>query len=59
MQNADRVTRELREALTAYAKLDATSTAVAVVALFGVTNAKRLAPMLQEIAHNVQPGRKT
>ena len=54
MDNVERVTGELRDALTAYGKLNGPDTALVIVALFGVTNSKRLAPLLQEAAHNVQ-----
>jgi hypothetical protein len=54
MEKVDRVTAALRDALAAYAALDQPSAARVVVALFGVTNSKRLAPMLDECARNVQ-----
>jgi hypothetical protein len=52
------VTNALRDALTAYEKLDGPDQALVIVALFGVTQSKRLAPMLEEIAQDVQPGSK-
>ena len=58
MDSVDVVTNSLRDALGAYAKLDASDTALVIVALFGVAQSKRLAPLLQEIAHNVQPASK-
>jgi hypothetical protein len=54
MNRVDRVTNELRSALIAYTQLDAHGTARAVVALFGLGQSKRLAPLLDEIARNVQ-----
>ena len=58
MDKVERVTSALRDALTAYAKLNAPDTALVIVALFGVAQSKRLAPLLQEVAHNVQPVRE-
>ena len=57
MNNADLVTNALRDALTAYGKLDGPDTALVIVALFG-NQSKRLAPMLEEIAQSVQPTSK-
>ena len=53
MNKPDLVTNALRDALTAYSKLDGPDTALVIVALFG-TQSKRLAPMLEEIAQGVQ-----
>ena len=53
----DLVTYALRDALTAYEKLDRPDSALVIVALFGVSQSKRLALFLQEIAHNVQPAK--
>ena len=58
MTKADLVTNALRDALTAYRKLDGPDTALVIVALFGVTQSKRLAPMLEEIAQAVQSATK-
>ena len=58
MNKADLVTNALRDALTAYRKLDGPDTALVIVALFGVTQSKRLAPMLEEIAQAVQSASK-
>jgi hypothetical protein len=55
MDKVESVTKALRDALAAYAKLDGPDTALVIVALFGVLHSKRLAPLLEEIAHNVQP----
>ena len=46
----------LRDALTAYRNLDGPDTALVIVGLFVVTQSKRLAPMLEEIAQSVQGG---
>ena len=43
----------MRDASVAYEKLDGPDTALVLVALFGVTHSKRLAPMLEEIAQTV------
>ena len=59
MHKADDVTNALRDALTAYGKLGGSDAALVVVALFGVTQSKRLAPMLEEIANNVQQASKS
>ena len=53
-----RGTNALRDALVAYEKLDGPDSALVIVALFGVTDSKRLAPMLEEIAQSVQPASK-
>jgi hypothetical protein len=58
MGNVNRITNGLRDALTAYAQLDTHHTARIVVALFDVTEAKRTAPMLDELARSVQPASK-
>ena len=58
MNKADLVTNALRDALTAYGQLDGPGTALVIVALFGVTQSKRFAPMLEEIAQSVQPASK-
>ena len=58
MNKADLVTNALRDALTAYRKLDGPDTGLVIVALFGVTQSKRLAPMLEEIAQAVQSASK-
>jgi hypothetical protein len=54
MNKADLVTNALRDALAAYTKLDGPDTALVTVALFGVTQSKRLAPLLEELALSVQ-----
>ena len=59
MGKVDVVTNALRDALVAYGKLDGPDTALVIVALFGVTQSKRLAPMLEEISQNVQPASNT
>jgi hypothetical protein len=58
MDMVESITKALRDALVAYAKLDGPDTAIVIVALFGVTQSKRLAPMLEEIALSVQPASK-
>jgi len=58
MNKADLVTNALRDAFMAYSKLDGPDTALVIVALFGVTQSKRLAPFLEEIAQSVQPASK-
>ena len=47
MNKPDLVTNAPREALTAYSKLDGPDTALAIVALFGVTQLKRFGNILQ------------
>jgi len=59
MDEVELVTNALRDALAAYEKLDGPDSALVIVALFGVSHSKRLAPLLEEIAHNVQPASKT
>ena len=54
MDEIEATTKALHAALTKYASLAPHGTARVVVALFGLTHAKRLAPMLDEIAHAVQ-----
>jgi hypothetical protein len=58
MDKVERVTSALRDALMAYANLNTPDTALVIVAFFGVAHSKRLAPLLQEVAHNVQPASK-
>jgi hypothetical protein len=58
MDRIDRVSAALRDALIAYAKLDQASMPRVVVSLFGITQSKRLAPMLDELARHVQPMRE-
>jgi len=53
MDKVELVTDALRDALTAYRKLDGPDTALVIIALFGMQS-KRLAPMLEEIAQSVQ-----
>ena len=48
----------MRDASVAYEKLDGPDTALVLVALFGVTHSKRLAPMLEEIAQTVVQANK-
>ena len=55
MDKVDCVTDALRDSLRAFAQLHQPSAAGVVVALYGVTQSKRLAPMLDVIARNVQP----
>lgn len=59
MSNVDRVTDALRDALTAFGKLNGPDSSIVIVALFGVAQSKRLTPMLEEIPQNVQPASKT
>ena len=59
MDQAERVTDALRTALTTYAQLDPPGAARVVVALFGLADVKRLAPLLDELARNVQPAQNT
>ena len=59
MTNVDRVTTALRDALAAYSRLDGPDASLVVLALFGVPQSKRLAPMLEVIAQNVQPASGT
>ena len=58
MDKVNLVTKALRDALVAYAKLDGPDTALVIVALFGVAQSKRFAPLLQEVADNVQAASK-
>ena len=58
MDQVERVTNALRDALVAYEKLDGPDSALVIAALFGVTHSKRLAPMLEEISQSVQPASK-
>lgn len=58
MEKVESVTNSLRDALITYEKLDGPDTALVLVALFGVTHSKRLAPMLEEIAQAVVHGSK-
>ena len=58
MDQVERVTNALRDALVAYEKLDGPDSALVIVALFGVTHSKRLAPMLEEISQSAQPASK-
>ena len=55
MNNADLVTNALRDALTAYGTLDGPDTALVIGRAIWSTQSKRLAAMLEEIAHSVQP----
>ena len=55
MDEAEIVTNSLRDSLTAFLQLDQSTAARVVVALYGVPQSKRLAPMLDVIARNVQP----
>ena len=59
MDKVQFVTNALRDALKAYEKLDGPDQALVIVALFGVTQSKRLAPMLEEVVQQVQPTSKT
>lgn len=54
MDKVELVTNALRDALRAYETLDGPDQALVIVALFGVTQSKRLAPMLEEVAQHVQ-----
>ena len=59
MDNVERVTNELRDALNSYGKLDGPDAALVIVALFGATHSKRVAPQLEDLARSVQPAQKT
>jgi hypothetical protein len=58
MDKVELITNALRDALAAYERLDGPDTALVIAALFGLEKSKRLAPMLEEIAQNVQPASK-
>ena len=58
MDKVELVTNALSDALAAYAKLNGPDSALVIVALFGVRESERLAPMLGEIAQSVQPASK-
>jgi len=49
----------LRDALMAYGNLDGPDAALVIAALFGVTNSKRVAPLLEDLARSVQPAQRT
>jgi len=53
MEKVELVANPLRDAFVAYEKLDGPDSALVIVALFGVTQSKRLGPMLKEIAQSV------
>jgi len=55
----ERVTSALRDALMAYGNLDGPDAALVIVALFGVTHSKRVAPLLENLARSVQPAQKS
>lgn len=57
-KTAERLTSMLRDDLTSYASLKAAARAAIAQALFGVAASRRLLPMLDELAHAVQPRRK-
>jgi hypothetical protein len=59
MDEIESTAKALHGALTKYASLEAHGAARVVVALFGLTHAKRLAPMLDELAHSVQQPRRS
>ena len=54
IDEAELVTNSLRDSLTAFLKLDQPTAARVAVALYGVPQSKRLVPMLDVIARNVQ-----
>jgi len=58
MDKVESVTKALRDGLVTYEELDGPDTALVLVALFGVTHSKRLAPMLEEIAQTVVQANK-
>jgi len=60
MDQIESIAKALHGALTKYASLEVRGTARAAVAqsLFGVPASKRLLPMLDELAHSVQPASK-
>lgn len=59
MDKVERITSALRDALTAYGNLDGPDAALVIAALFGITNSKRVAPLLEDLARSVQPAQKT
>ena len=59
VDKVERVTSAVRDALMAYQNLDGPDAALVIVALFGVTHSKRLAPLLEDLARSVQPAQKT
>jgi hypothetical protein len=59
LDKVERVTTGLRDALMAYGNLDGPDAALVIVALFGVTQSKRVAPLLEDLARSVQPAQKT
>ena len=58
MNKVDLVTNALRDVLAVYAKRDGPDATLLIIALFAISQSKRLGPMLQEIAHGVQPASK-
>jgi len=60
MDQIEASAKALRDALTQYAALEQHGTARVAVAksLFGVPATRRLLPMLDELAHSVQPASK-
>ena len=59
MDKVELVTHALRDALMTYQNLDGPDAALVIVALFGVTHSKRVAPLLEDLARSVQPAHKT
>ena len=59
VDKVERVTSAVRDALMAYQNLDGPDAALVIVALFGVTHSKRVAPLLEDLARSVQPAQKT
>lgn len=49
-KTADRITAALRDALTAYSRLEASGQDRVVVELFGLRQSKHAAPLLDELA---------
>ena len=58
LDKVELVTNALRDALMAYEELDGPDQALVIVALFGVTQSKRLAPMLEAVAQHGQSASK-
>jgi hypothetical protein len=55
VDKVERVTNALRDALMAYPNLNGPDAALVIVTLFGVTQSKRVAPLLEDLARSVQP----
>jgi hypothetical protein len=55
VDKVERVTNALRDALMAYPNLNGPDASLVIVTLFGVTQSKRVAPLLEDLARSVQP----